>query len=232
MPSKFIRQHLSWFSSVKRFAVNASFQASLSGRRLGTEQSNALGRAGKSFGKLIRFIVLPVSMSVCASALQASDFAKNFGSVSGSTVQVQATAVDAVGNIYVVGKFQGNTAVFGAVTLSRAGTYDAFAAKLDSTGSIVWAKNFGGAGASTFAQGIAVDTSGNVYLGGYFQSANLTAPALTKIGSQDSFAIKLDSAGNTQLKGPGSICFAKMWIVENTSLAPFTRCVLPTGARL
>jgi hypothetical protein len=25
-----------------------------------------------------------------------------------------------------------------------------------------------------------------------------------------------------ELKGPGSICFAKMWIVENTSLAPFT----------
>ena len=44
--------------------------------------------------------------------------------------------------------------------------------------------------AFAYGQSIAVDASNNVYLGGYFFGANLTTPALTKIGNQDAFIIK------------------------------------------
>ena len=42
-----------------------------------------------------------------------------------------------------------------------------------------------------------MDSTGNVYLGGYFATSNLTTPVLSKIGNQDAFALKLDSSGNT-----------------------------------
>ena len=52
--------------------------------------------------------------------------------------------------------------------------------KLDAgTGAVMWAQNFGGSGASAFGQALAVDGSGNPYLGGNFQGANLSTPPLT-----------------------------------------------------
>jgi len=96
---------------------------------------------------------------------------------SGSSAEVKATAVDAAGNIYLAGYFNyGDATSFsiGGVTLTKIGLEDAWVAKLDSTRTVVWAKNFGGNGASTRGNGIAVDTAGNVYLGGSFDSANLT----------------------------------------------------------
>jgi hypothetical protein len=119
---------------------------------------------------------------------------------SGSTAEAKATAVDAAGNIYLTGYFSyGDATSFsiGGVTLPKIGTRDAWVAKLDSTRTVVWAKNFGGSGASTQGYGIAVDTAGNVYLAGDFGRANLTTPALTIVGEYDAFALKLDSSGTT-----------------------------------
>ncbi|OGT13239.1 MAG: hypothetical protein A3F73_07820 [Gallionellales bacterium RIFCSPLOWO2_12_FULL_59_22] len=130
------------------------------------------------------------------SHADAADWAANFGSA-GANAENMATAVDASGNVYIAGYFSGATLTLGSVTLTKIGGLDAFVAKLDASGTVVWAKNYGGAGASARGNSIAVDASGNVYLGGYFQAANLTTPALTKIGSNDAFALKLDSAGNT-----------------------------------
>jgi hypothetical protein len=57
---------------------------------------------------------------------------------------------------------------------------DAWVAKLDSTRTVVWGKNFGGSGARTQVSGISVDPVCKVYLGDLFSSANLKAPALDK----------------------------------------------------
>ena len=55
--------------------------------------------------------------------------------------------------------------------LSGAGTCgrdcDAFAAKLDSNGTLTWNTFLGGSGSVTSGYGIAVDGSGNVYVSGY-----------------------------------------------------------------
>lgn len=128
----------------------------------------------------------------------ATTWAKGFGGVvAGGTAYVTASAVDAAGNTYVAGYFNGVTYPLGSVTLTRIGSRDGFAAKLDTTGAVVWAKNFGGSGAEASALGIALAASGGVVVSGHFTSANLTTPALTRIGNRDAFALKLDSGGAT-----------------------------------
>jgi hypothetical protein len=68
--------------------------------------------------------------------------------------------LDAGGNAYVVGNFDG-TADFGATTLTSAGGVDAFVTKLSSGGDFQWAKRWGGAYQDS-GQGVGVDGSGNV----------------------------------------------------------------------
>ncbi len=115
----------------------------------------------------------------------------------GGFTDVLATAIDAAGNTYITGTTTGITITLGGITLARLGNRDAFVAKVNAAGVVQWAKNFGGSGASIYARKIAVDASGNIYVAGYFTNANLTTPALTRIGTDDAFAFKLDNLGNS-----------------------------------
>jgi hypothetical protein len=115
----------------------------------------------------------------------------------------QAVAVDATGNVYVTGWFEG-TADFdpgAAVTnLTSNGQFDLFITKLDASGNLIWAKSIGGT-AWERGYSIAVDPSGNVFTTGYFRSAADFDPGagvytLTPVGYGDIFALKLDASGN------------------------------------
>ena len=123
-------------------------------------------------------------------------WAKSFGG-SGSDIG-RGIAVDASGNSYTTGFFEGTMTV-GSTTLTAIGTQDIFMIKLDSSGSPVWAKSFGGSGGSDndSGSGIAVDTSGNCYTTGFFAGTmTVGSTTLTAVGAQDIFMIKLDSSGS------------------------------------
>ena len=150
----------------------------------------------------------------------AADWSAAFNGKSGGTYVVNASTVDASGNIYLAGNATTNIAM-GSSEVARIGTQDTFVVKLDAAGNVVWLKNFGGNGASAYAYGIAVDGAGNVYLGGRFLGANLTTPALIKIGGSDAFAVKLDSSGNTiwakNFGGAGATVFGNGIAVDGSS---------------
>ncbi|MFO0841491.1 MAG: hypothetical protein U0797_03690 [Gemmataceae bacterium] len=77
----------------------------------------------------------------------------------------EAIDVDAAGNVYVTGRFQ-DTADFGPVSLTSAGRWDGFAAKLTPAGAVSWAKRWG-TGMDEVGLGIDVDSAGNAsVLGG------------------------------------------------------------------
>jgi hypothetical protein len=123
----------------------------------------------------------------------ATTWARNYGG-SGASAAGNGIAVDTIGNVYLGGSFDQSLTT---PALTKLGTQDAFALKLDSSGATTWAKNFGGSGARAAGASIAVDGSGNIYLGGYFDQSSLTTPALTRIGTLDGFALKLDNSGTT-----------------------------------
>ena len=116
-------------------------------------------------------------------------------------------AVDGSGNVHVTGYFDG-TVDFSAGDVASAGDYDAFVTKLNSSGSHQWTTTFGGTG-DDFGESVAVDGSGNVHVGGYFEgTVNFGAGNVTSAGNQDVFVTKLNSSGvhqwTTTLGGTGT----------------------------
>lgn len=123
----------------------------------------------------------------------------------------QAVSVDGSGNIYATGWF--NTSAYfeaeATPVLTSNGSSDVFIAKLDSSGSLTWAKQIGGGNADA-AYAIAVDASGNIYTTGSFQGTDVdfdpnggTYPLSSTPGllppnnpSIDIFISKLDNGGN------------------------------------
>jgi uncharacterized protein (TIGR03437 family) len=123
-----------------------------------------------------------------------------------------AMALDSAGNVYVTGYTQAGlvatTGAFQSANPGPAGTYNAFALKLTSDGtSITYATYLGG---STFdaAYGIAVDSTGDVYLTGVTASSNFPGAGQTAFGGSlfyfgeyggDAFVAKLDPKGQNLL---------------------------------
>jgi hypothetical protein len=103
-------------------------------------------------------------------------------------------AVDATGNVIVVGTFSGSVD-FGGGTLTSAGSTDACIAKLAPDGDHVWSKAFGDATAQS-GIAVAVDGDGNVFATGAFAgTVNFGGGDLTSAGSTDVFVARLTSAG-------------------------------------
>jgi hypothetical protein len=95
-------------------------------------------------------------------------------------------AVDSSGNAYATGFFRG-TATFGSTSLVSSGSYDIFIAKLSNNGSWQWAVKAGGS-SDDYGYGIAVDSSGNAYVTGYFLgTATFGSTSLTSSGDADIF---------------------------------------------
>jgi hypothetical protein len=114
-------------------------------------------------------------------------------------------AVDAAGSAYVTGYTSSNPfpTTLGAFQTGYAGgALDAFVTKLNPTGSaLVYSTYLGGSG-TDYAYSIAVDATGNAYIGGYTNNGVTPFPttfgAYQTIfgGSYDVFVTKLNAAGN------------------------------------
>jgi hypothetical protein len=100
-------------------------------------------------------------------------------------------AVDAEGNVLLVACFRG-TADFGGGPLTSAGDTDIVLAQYDSTGAHRWSRRFGGA-AAEFAEDLALDPQGNIYLAGSFWgTVDFGGGPMAEGG----FVVKLDARGN------------------------------------
>jgi hypothetical protein len=115
----------------------------------------------------------------------------------------EAIEVDADGNVYVTGYFNG-TADFnpgsGQASLTSAGDYDIFVAKYDVNGQFIWVRHIGGA-EDDQAKDMALDTAGYVVLAGYFNGTIDADPgpdmeSFTSAGGNDILIVKLNPDGD------------------------------------
>ena len=128
-------------------------------------------------------------------------WAKKLGGT--SSEEGQSISLDALGNIYITGFFEGEVDFDpsnGIFNLNSSGSTDIFVCKLDPSGNFIWAKKMGGTSWDQ-AYSIAVDNSGNVYTTGFFSETVDFDPGpgtfnLSSNGSYDIFISKLDSAGD------------------------------------
>lgn len=106
---------------------------------------------------------------------------------------------DASGNIYTTGTMEG-TAMFGSYTLTSQGNTDIFITKADAaTGSITWAKNFGGPGNDS-GNGIMSKGGNDIYTTGKFEGQVVFgSDTLMSYGSSDAFTIKQDGGNSNVL---------------------------------
>jgi hypothetical protein len=127
----------------------------------------------------------------------------------------QGIAVDSAGNTYVTGytgslDFNPQNPLPGHGTVE--GPYNAFVAKFDPSGALVFSTYLGGTGNSygygDGGTGIAVDTAGNAYIAGYSYSSNFPTTqnayqtmnrAYLPHAGANAFVAKLDTMGSTLL---------------------------------
>ena len=105
-------------------------------------------------------------------------------------------AVDAMGNVFLLGEFAGTLDFGGELQLESAGDYDIFVAKLDADGNPIWAKRFGDAGPQA-ARSLAVDGAGSVVIAGELTgTVDFGDGPRTASEGVAVFAAKLDAAGS------------------------------------
>ncbi|MFH1549130.1 MAG: SBBP repeat-containing protein, partial [Planctomycetota bacterium] len=112
-----------------------------------------------------------------------------------------SVAIDGSGNAYISGHTSGD---LGGPT---AGGYDAFLAKYDSSGSLLWTEQLGTSG-SEESWSVAIDGSGNAYISG-------------RTGS-DAFLAKYDSSGSllwTEQLGTSSVDYSRSVAIDGSGNA-------------
>ncbi|HXC05767.1 MAG TPA: SBBP repeat-containing protein [Bacteroidia bacterium] len=107
-----------------------------------------------------------------------------------------SVAVDAAGNVYVLATSNSTVITFGTVHFTLHGHDDIIVIKYNSSGTVIWAKGFGG-NLDDVSEGIAVDANGNSYITGYFGSVGFSfgTKPVSNAGTNNAFITKLDSSG-------------------------------------
>jgi len=116
----------------------------------------------------------------------------------------RSIAVDSGGNVYVTGNYNSTTAVSLGNNLSLPFSYgsEAYIVKYDTSGTAQWYQTISGT-SFDIGYGIAVDSSGNVYATGRYESSTTTVSLgngleLPVSSTTDAYIVKYDTSGTAQ----------------------------------
>lgn len=104
---------------------------------------------------------------------------------------------DADGNCYVGGYFMGTMFCQGDSVVSN-GLWDAYVAKFDPEGTLLWLRSFGSP-MNDIVHGLCVNAAGDVFAGGWFAETMDCGDgsSLTSYGGSDTFVIAMNQSGDT-----------------------------------
>jgi uncharacterized repeat protein (TIGR01451 family) len=167
--------YLIGYSSSQDFPTESAFQNSLAGSFdafVAKIDTNASGAASLAF----------------SSYLGGSSDDKGYG-----------LALDSSNNLYVAGQTTSTDfPLLNPAQAAKGGNFDAFIAKISSSGTKTYATYLGGSGDDR-ATGIAVNSAGNAYVTGYTASTNFPTAIPLQLfngGGTDAFITKLNAAGD------------------------------------
>ncbi len=112
----------------------------------------------------------------------------SIGTTLKSTI-AKSISVDSSGNMYITGQTEG-----ALHDQSQYGNSDYFVVKYDSSGNRLWTRQLGASGAYIEEGGIALDSTGNIYISGHIAFGAL--PSQASMGVRDYFIVKYDTNGN------------------------------------
>lgn len=130
------------------------------------------------------------------------------GATISDATNTKGLTIDNQGNIIIAGQFRTGTkdCVFGStnttgsnptISLTSAGAQDAYLAKYDTNGNLLWAYDIGQGTGDDRAFGVTTDTDNNIFVGGFFVSTTVTirgavGPITKTVGNPkgDGFLIK------------------------------------------
>lgn len=119
-------------------------------------------------------------------------WARAFGGTSND--EGLGVAIDSVGRVTAVGRFEGS-ADFGAGPITSAGATDIFVATYDASGGLLWADPFGSTGDES-GHGVVADSNGNItFVGRFQQSVDFGGGALSSAGEEDVVIASYSSSG-------------------------------------
>jgi len=106
--------------------------------------------------------------------------------------EARGVVTDSSGNVYVVGGTKGNLN-----GVNKGGMTEAFVIKYNSSGKRQWTKLLG-TWRKDFANAVAIDSSGNIYVAGATERDLEDEPRKDFAGKDDLFVVKYDSKGKKQ----------------------------------
>ena len=184
-----------WYNSFPTFTLDANTSLALMGNGGGIADSGTNAASLSASAGALDDLRRAGNMDLAAQPLpqiSGTPWAQHYGGT-GSDVGT-AIAVDASGNSYVAGTFQG-LATFGATVLTSAGGNDIFIMKVNSAGTIQWVHGYGSTGNESVTQ-ILLDSSGNIYIGGAFTgTANFGGTNTVATGTAGGYVAKYSSLG-------------------------------------
>ncbi|MBN2353694.1 MAG: SBBP repeat-containing protein [Spirochaetales bacterium] len=128
---------------------------------------------------------------------------KTFGGPAANSNSGADAAVDAAGNVYLTGSFEG-TVDFnpdsGTDNKASTGSRDAFLTRINANGTYAWTKTFGGTSYDS-GTGVATDAAGNIYVTGTFPGTADFDPGpgtdnRSSAGGYDIFLTRINADGS------------------------------------
>ncbi len=124
-------------------------------------------------------------------------WAKRIGG--GQTDNGVGVGIDGNGNVYVAGDYNSNTVSSFSPALSNSGGFDIFLAKFDNSGNVLFSQRYGGSGDES-PTALHVQSNGNIFLCGYFESGSLQfgTTTISNVVSRSMFLARMSNAGVAQ----------------------------------
>lgn len=179
-------------------AIDSSGNAYVAGYSASPDFPTQNAFQGFSGGSFDAFIAKIDTNASGAASLQFSTYLGGIGDDKAFGIAIDSGA----NNVYVVGQTSSNNLpLLSPAQPAFGGSFDAFIAKISSTGAKVYATYLGGTGDDR-GTGIAVNNAGAAYVTGFTSSTNF--PTVTPLqvangGGFDAFIAKLNPAGNAFL---------------------------------